>query len=180
MKHEKHVYTLVDLWNLDISPLLFGSSSSLWMVTFNVNLCWCSSKKILRWEIQDGDWEKPQTSWALWSRDFAERLETHLAEVKHQGKLKHQHSEPLACGCGHLLHARFTKRTAGAARQVPPIGCRAVVLQAMGSLSSGPPPQPWQGHAPLNSHPSDQHDLHWPCPQACTGLRHLRSTGSCP
>jgi hypothetical protein len=34
--------------------------------------------------------------------DFAERLETHLAEVKHQGELKHQHPEPLARG--RLLH----------------------------------------------------------------------------
>jgi hypothetical protein len=33
---------------------------------------------------------------------FAERLETHLAEVKHKGELKHQHSESLARG--RLLH----------------------------------------------------------------------------
>jgi hypothetical protein len=29
-------------------------------------------------------------------KDFAEMLETHLAEVKHQGELKLQHPEPLA------------------------------------------------------------------------------------
>jgi hypothetical protein len=29
-------------------------------------------------------------------------LETHMAEVKHQGELKYQHSEPLAYG--RLLH----------------------------------------------------------------------------
>jgi hypothetical protein len=29
-------------------------------------------------------------------------LETHMAEVKHQGELKLQHPEPLACGS--LLH----------------------------------------------------------------------------
>jgi hypothetical protein len=37
--------------------------------------------------------------------DFAERLETHLAKVKNQGELKHQHSEPLAHG--RLLHTRI-------------------------------------------------------------------------
>jgi hypothetical protein len=34
--------------------------------------------------------------------DFAERLETNLAEVKHRGEMKHQHSTPLAHG--RLLH----------------------------------------------------------------------------
>jgi hypothetical protein len=41
---------------------------------------------------------QPQTSQPPLSGDFAERLETHLTEVKHQGELKHQHSEPLAHG----------------------------------------------------------------------------------
>jgi hypothetical protein len=36
----------------------------------------------------------------MWTRDFAEMLETHLAEVKHQGEPKVQHSKP-------LVHARF-------------------------------------------------------------------------
>jgi hypothetical protein len=52
-----------------------------------------------------------QTAWAPWIRDLAEILETHLAEVKHQGETKLQHSEPLAHGS--LLHAMITKRTAG-------------------------------------------------------------------
>jgi hypothetical protein len=44
-----------------------------------------------------------QTAWALWIRDLAEIMETHLAEVKHKGELKLWHPEPLACG--RLLHA---------------------------------------------------------------------------
>jgi hypothetical protein len=47
---------------------------------------------------------QPQTSWAQWSRDFAERLETHLTEVNHKGELRYQHSEPLA-------HARLLHTT---------------------------------------------------------------------
>jgi hypothetical protein len=43
-----------------------------------------------------------QTTWALWIGDLAEMLQTHLAEVKHQGELKLQHPELLACG--RLLH----------------------------------------------------------------------------
>jgi hypothetical protein len=39
-----------------------------------------------------------QTAWALGIRDLAETLETHLAEVKHQGEMKLQHPEPLASG----------------------------------------------------------------------------------
>jgi hypothetical protein len=46
---------------------------------------------------------QPQTFWPLWSRDVAEKMETHLTEVKHQGELKHQHSETLAHG--RPLHA---------------------------------------------------------------------------
>jgi hypothetical protein len=45
---------------------------------------------------------QPQTFWPPWSRDFDEKLETCLNEVKHQGELKHHHSEPLAPG--RLLH----------------------------------------------------------------------------
>jgi hypothetical protein len=37
------------------------------------------------------------------NQGLAERLKTHLAELKHQGEWKHQHSEPLACG--RLLYA---------------------------------------------------------------------------
>jgi hypothetical protein len=44
-----------------------------------------------------------QTAWALWIRDLAETLETHLVEVKHKGELKLGHPEPLAHG--RLLHA---------------------------------------------------------------------------
>jgi hypothetical protein len=51
---------------------------------------------------------QPQTAWAPWTRDFAEMLEIRLPEVKHQGELKHQHSEPLA-GEGFSM-SRFTKR----------------------------------------------------------------------
>jgi hypothetical protein len=53
---------------------------------------------------QGGGWSKtatgiqPQTFWLPWSRDFEEKLETHLTEIKDQGELKHQHSEPLARG----------------------------------------------------------------------------------
>jgi hypothetical protein len=44
-----------------------------------------------------------QTAWTLWIRDLVEMLETHLAEVKHQGELKLWHAEPQARG--RLLHA---------------------------------------------------------------------------
>jgi hypothetical protein len=44
-----------------------------------------------------------QTVWALWIRDLAETLETHLAEVKHKGELKLLHPEPLPHG--RFLHA---------------------------------------------------------------------------
>jgi hypothetical protein len=37
------------------------------------------------------------------TRDFAERSETPLAEVRHKGEVKHQLSEPLAHG--KVLHA---------------------------------------------------------------------------
>jgi hypothetical protein len=43
-----------------------------------------------------------QTAWAQGIRDLAEMLETHLAEVKHQGELKLWH--PKLLGCGRLLH----------------------------------------------------------------------------
>jgi hypothetical protein len=39
-----------------------------------------------------------QTAWAPWIRDLAETLETHVAELKHQGELKLWHLEPLAHG----------------------------------------------------------------------------------
>jgi hypothetical protein len=65
-----------------------------------------------------------QTSWAPWSRDFAERLETHLAEAKHQGELKHQDSE---LARGRLLHAH---------RPMELLLCRPWDLQSLGLLLS--------------------------------------------
>jgi hypothetical protein len=44
-----------------------------------------------------------QTAWAPWTRDFAEMLETHLAELKHQGEPKVWHVKPL--DNGRLLYA---------------------------------------------------------------------------
>jgi hypothetical protein len=43
-----------------------------------------------------------QTTRALGIRELAEMIETHLAEVKHQGELKLWHPESQACG--RLLH----------------------------------------------------------------------------
>jgi hypothetical protein len=49
--------------------------------------------------IQDGDWDtatdRPPD---LCDPETAEWLETCSTEVKHRGELKHQHTEPLACG----------------------------------------------------------------------------------
>jgi hypothetical protein len=44
-----------------------------------------------------------QTAWAPWIRDLVETLQTHLAEVNHEGEPKPLHPKPLACG--RLLHA---------------------------------------------------------------------------
>jgi hypothetical protein len=41
---------------------------------------------------------QPQTFSPASSRDFDKKLETYLTEVKHQGELKHQHSEWIAHG----------------------------------------------------------------------------------
>jgi hypothetical protein len=43
--------------------------------------------------IQDGDWDTARDRMSSMN-DFAEMLETCLAEVKHEEELKHQHSEP--------------------------------------------------------------------------------------
>jgi hypothetical protein len=53
-------------------------------------------KRLLR-EIQDGR-RDTATDRPPDLLDPAERLGTHLTEVKHQGELKHQHSEPLDRG----------------------------------------------------------------------------------
>jgi hypothetical protein len=46
-----------------------------------------SSKIPRRREIQDGDGDRA-TDLVSWPRDHAQKLETHLAEVKHQGEPK--------------------------------------------------------------------------------------------
>jgi hypothetical protein len=51
-----------------------------------------------------------------------------------------------------------------------PYSCGAAAPQAVGSPIFGPTPQPHQGHAPPNSHPSDLHNLHWTKPLRPTKL----------
>jgi hypothetical protein len=58
-----------------------------------------------------------QTARALWIKDVAEMLETHLKEVKHQGELKRWHPEPLAHG--RLLHTTIHWKNRWAATPMP-------------------------------------------------------------
>jgi hypothetical protein len=53
-------------------------------------------------EIQDGDWDRAADLMGSGTRDSAETLETHLAEVKHKGEQKIWHSKSL--DRGRLLH----------------------------------------------------------------------------
>jgi hypothetical protein len=54
-------------------------------------------------QMQDGDGDRDADLMSSWTRDPAEKLETHLAEVKHQGYPKIWHSKPL--DNGRLPHA---------------------------------------------------------------------------
>jgi hypothetical protein len=73
-----------------------------------------------------------QTVWAPWIRDLAETLETHLAEVKHQGELKLQHPEPL--DCGRLLHVTIQWKNRQTTTPMPLLGHRLP-----GLCPTGPP-----------------------------------------
>jgi hypothetical protein len=141
-----------------------------------------------------------QIMWSLWTKDFAEMLETHLAEVKHQGELKHQHSEPLAGGepllcrpwdfgsSGLLLsptRATLTQtptpQTGGSLSDQAPKAYQACESQAF-TISTRPEPlRPAKhrihkpalsppGHAPKAS--TSLHDLcfAWPRPLGMPGL----------
>jgi hypothetical protein len=57
-----------------------------------------SIKRPNPFSIQDGDWDTVTDLLSSVNQGLSERLETHVAEVKHKGELKHQHSELLACG----------------------------------------------------------------------------------
>jgi hypothetical protein len=63
---------------------------------------------------------QPQISWARWSRDFAERLETHLAEVKDQGRAETPALWTPSSWTVGFSTPWLTKTTACAARQAPP------------------------------------------------------------
>jgi hypothetical protein len=58
-----------------------------------------------------------QTMWALWTRDFADPLETCLAEVKHKGEPKVLQSKPL--DHGRLLHTTIYWKNSWIAKSLP-------------------------------------------------------------
>jgi hypothetical protein len=53
-------------------------------------------------DIQDGNGDRVAELVSSWPRDPAEKLETHLTEVKHKGEPKAWHSKDL--DHGRLLH----------------------------------------------------------------------------
>jgi hypothetical protein len=90
-----------------------------------------------------------QTAWALWIRDLAEMLETHVTEVKHQGDPKPQHPEPLVHG--RLLHAtiywKSSQSTVHWASAVQ--DCQPAASQPTGPWPcQASTPQAVQAHAP--------------------------------
>jgi hypothetical protein len=52
-----------------------------------------------------------QTAWAPWLKNFAERLQPHLTEIKHQGESKFQHHEHLPLESFSMPH--YTEKTSG-------------------------------------------------------------------
>jgi hypothetical protein len=102
---------------------------------------------------------QPQIFWPPWSRDFDKKLETCLVELKHQGVLKHQHSEPLAHG--RISRPPYTKRIKSTAHQAPPHRPMELLLHTMWDLwSSRLAPLLCQGCATSNSHSPELQDLH--------------------
>jgi hypothetical protein len=91
----------------------------------NNETCWNCSKKV---EGDEKEWCRSKmvtrvqklTAWVLWLKNFAEMLEPHLAEIKHQWESKLWHSEPLACRkLLHItLHWENRRAAAAACRQL--------------------------------------------------------------
>jgi hypothetical protein len=135
---------------------------------------------------------QPQTAWALWTRDFAETLETCLAELKHQGEPKVQHSKPL--DHGRLLHFMIYQKNSCSHPISLPNHCYILlgslhwasaphwILALQGSLPlRSPTLGPCQIPAPLGSLPlspaRNQLHVRQPHPLPSQGPRPLDHTG---
>jgi hypothetical protein len=97
---------------------------------------------------------QPQTAWVPWSRDLAEMLETHLAEVKHKGELKVSHSEPL--DHGGLLHTTIYWKNSWPAKSPPhwPVELLLCSTRILTAWALPGPSSLWdcQNHIPTRSH----------------------------
>jgi hypothetical protein len=96
------------------------------------------------WGSKMGNGTQTQTAWAPGIRDLAEMLEICLAKVKHQGELKLQHPELIACG--RFLHITIHWKNRWAAAH--PLAFWTPTMQAC------------QTTAPLGFHPTNPLVLH--------------------
>jgi hypothetical protein len=170
--HDQQVGDWINFWFTSFIPLICVSKVRyynafkylfiyLFIYLFLVNITWlCRVFCILKSSkgaIQDGYWNTAVDCMSSMNQGFADMLETHLAEVKHKGELKHQHSEQLAGG---RSTSQFTSSTATAACQALPHRPMELLLCQLWDLwYLDPLLSPTIGCTPSN--PSDSHDLHW-------------------